>query len=167
MIVFVPILVLAIVNNLFWVSNFESIFLLVLQQFILGYAIVALFLLTRWGWTPLQFYHPILIIAVAWFLRENLAQTGVALSFMIVSQVFFNLRKHLRKQCWFWHLALMFAATLVVSQMSASLQVGSPIPSFGLAQWIAFLPFVTFVILLQRFGPKFDSPMFFEKEEAR
>ncbi|WP_300035762.1 hypothetical protein [uncultured Roseobacter sp.] len=167
LVVLVPTVLLAIVNNLFWVSNFENALLFVVQQFILGYAVIVLFLLTRWVWTPLQFYHPILIIAVAWFLRDSLAQTGVALSFMIVSQIFFNLRKHLGNQLRIWHLVLVLAGIGGVCFMSTTLQVGHARQSFVIAGCASVAPFAVFLWVIYRFGWSFDTTFFVSQKEAQ
>lgn len=167
LIVVLPAALLAIVNNLFWVSNFENTLLFVVQQFTLGYAVIVMFLLMRWVWTPLQFYHPIFIIAVAWFLRDGLAQTGVALSFMIAAQIFFNLRKHLGNQLRVWHLVLVLAGIAGVSFMSTALQVGDARQSFVVAGCASVAPFAVFLWVIYRYGWSFDAAFFVSQKEVQ
>lgn len=167
LIVFLPTALLTTINNLFWASNFENTLLFVVQQLILGYAVIVQFLLTRWEWTPLQVYDPILIIAAAWFLRDNVAQTGVAMSFLILAAIFFTLRKHLGNQLRLWHLALVFAGVGLVSFMSTAFQVGDALQSFVVAGCASSAPFAIFMWVIYRFGWSFDATLFVSQKEAQ
>lgn len=167
LIVVLPAALLAIVNNLFWASNFENTLLFVVQQFVLGYAVVVQFLITRWAWTPLHVYHPILIIAAAWCLRDSMAQSSVAVSSLIVAAMFFSLGKHLGNQLRTWHLVLVFVGVVLVSFMSTAFQVGDALQSFVLAGCASFAPFATFMWVIYRFGWSFDVKLFVSQKEAQ
>lgn len=167
MVIILPAALLAIVNNLLAASNFENTLLFFVQQFTLGTAVILLFLLTRWAWTPLQVYHLIFVVAAAWFLKDNMAQAGVAMSFLIVAVVVFSLRKHLGNLLRVWHLVLVLAGISGVSFMSTALQVGEARQSFVVAGCASVAPFAVFLWVIYRYGWSFDATFFVSQKEAQ